>query len=599
VSGSFPRLAALLAAFLLALAAAPLPAQPAWSVLYRHGLQLESESRWAEALRAFHRASQEQPRAQQEAATPEGTPIAAYDPYVHMARCLLELGRPGEARLALRASYGAGVTPRAELQALGERIRQAGGRGGRAPLGRERPAHLSVTSDPPGAAVLLDGAPFGVTPTRAIEVPAGQHVVRVESDGYKPEEKTVTVEEGGSLEVDIALTAIPPPAAAPPPSRQRAARPTAASAKPAAIATPAPTIAPTPTAALAARPAPGATAKPGPRTAPTPSHRHPLVGLALLLIVAGGVTLWLVRRRTRRTPAPSVTAPTRIEELPTRMAEVGASLGGYELLGLLGRGGMATTYRARRKRDGATVAVKLPHEACLEDPTFVTRFLREGNLGEQLHHPNIVRILDTGKQGERPFLAMEMLAGRTLKQELRDRGPLPVRRALEIARDIAEALDYAHAKGVVHRDLKPENVMLLPDGQVRVMDFGIARTGGGEGLTSTNLFLGTPLYAAPEMVDPKSVDHRVDLYALGIILYEMLEGTVPFTADSPYRVLEMHLHSPLPGRNALARPVPEEVWAVITGLCEKDREKRTPSAERLLVELHRLLRDFSELEGTT
>ncbi|MGE5234936.1 MAG: serine/threonine-protein kinase, partial [Acidobacteriota bacterium] len=263
------------------------------------------------------------------------------------------------------------------------------------------------------------------------------------------------------------------------------------------------------------------------------------------------------------------------------------------------RGGMATTYRARRSRDGATVAIKLPHESCLEDPSFVTRFLREGSLGEQLHHPNIVRILDTGQDGERPFLAMEILAGRTLKQALRESGPLPVRRALEVARDVAEALDYAHAKGVIHRDLKPENIMLLPDGQVRVMDFGIARMSGAEGLTGTNVFLGTPLYAAPEMVDPKSVDHRIDLYALGIILFEMLEGTVPFTADSPYRVLEMHLHTPLPRPAELARPLPAPVWEVVTGLCEKDREQRTPSAQRLLVELHRLLRDFPKLEGQT
>ncbi len=164
-------------------------------------------------------------------------------------------------------------------------------------------------------------------------------------------------------------------------------------------------------------------------------------------------------------------------------------------------------------------------------------------------------------------------------------------------RDIAEALDYAHAKGVVHRDLKPENVMLLPDGTVKVMDFGIARMSDQPGLTTSNIFLGTPLYAAPEMVDPKSVDHRADLYALGIILFEMLEGGVPFTADSPYRVLEMHMRQPLPDPEHLAHPIPPPVWAVIRRLCEKDPAARYPDAAPLLVELNRLLRDFPVQEG--
>jgi serine/threonine-protein kinase len=345
--------------------------------------------------------------------------------------------------------------------------------------------------------------------------------------------------------------------------------------------------------------------EPTPEPAPTtgftpievPATRSPslLVGPAVAIGVALLILLWALARRRRERREP--TAPTRLEALPTTPVEGPGRLGRYQVVSPLGRGGMATTYQARRLRDGATVALKVPHEFCLDDATFVARFLREGRLGEQLHHPGIVRILEAGEEGGRPFIAMELLAGRTLKHELRERGRFSVRRSLELTRAVAEALDYAHAKGVVHRDLKPDNIMVLPDGSLKVMDFGIARKAGGEGLTSTHLFIGTPLYAAPEMVDPKHIDHRVDLYALGIILYEMLEGDVPFSADSPYRVLEMHQRAPLPRREELRHPVPPPVWAVVERLCEKDRERRYPTAEALLVEISRLLRDLPEMEG--
>jgi len=252
---------------------------------------------------------------------------------------------------------------------------------------------------------------------------------------------------------------------------------------------------------------------------------------------------------------------------------------------------MATTYRAVRCTDSTTVALKIPHDSCLVDESFRTRFLREGELGQQLHHPNIVRIYDTGEDRGLLYLAMELLTGHILRQELRAIKRMPERRALEIVRAIAEALDYAHAKGVIHRDLKPENIMVQADGSIKVMDFGIARVAGQAGITSTNLFLGTPMYGAPESIDSRSVDHRADLYSLGIVFFELLQGRAPFSSESPFQVMEMHLRTPLPTLESLEHPVRSSVWAIVERLCAKDRGNRHPSAAPLLVELNRALYD--------
>jgi serine/threonine-protein kinase len=287
-------------------------------------------------------------------------------------------------------------------------------------------------------------------------------------------------------------------------------------------------------------------------------------GTTVLLLAALGL-VGLKRARRARQP------PRRV--------------GDYDLLAELGRGGMATTWRGRRRRDGLEVAVKVPLRG--PDPSYEERFLREGRLGETLHHPNLVRILEVGEADDgTPFLAMELLPGRTLRQVL-DEHPrgLPLERALAIAIAVAEALDYAHGKGVVHRDLKPENVMLLPAGDVKVMDFGVARVAGQPGLTTSQIFLGSPLYAAPEAVDPRGVDARSDLYSLGVLLFELLTGGAPFVHESVFRVLEMHQRAPLPARDSLATTIPEPVWAVVARLLEKEPARRYGSAQQLLVDL--------------
>ena len=586
--GSRLRPAAVLAAALLV--AATGFAELRWIEQYRRGLELEQAGSWADAAAAFYAAAagERMPRARVRIG---GDVIVGYDPHFHLARCLVELGRFGEAGRHLGGSYRAGVTPRSELDALRARI-EAGVRP--SPNATPLPAQLAVTSDPPGAAVEIDGVSHGATPTGALLLSPGTHQLRVVAPGFAPETRALELVSGPNA-VHLALRPSVVPTAP-------AASPEAAPLQPQTTNPPAP---PAGGGAQAESPpresrgqagadagAPAATAVPtvAPLTFPT---RHtpwwPLAAVAALL--AGGVA-WRLRREKGRGAgtSPHSTATTVLAGEP-------ATIGGYRVLATLGRGGMATTFRAERIGNGASVALKVPHEACLTDPSFVARFVREGRLGEQLHHPRIVRIFEAGEERGRPFLAMELVAGHTLKDEIRSQGALSLRRALEIAVDIGEALDYAHAKGVIHRDLKPENVMVAPDGSIRVMDFGIARVAGEAGLTASNVFIGTPLYAAPEVAEARAIDARADLYSLGIVLFEMLQGVVPFTSESPLKVLEMQLRQALPARTELARPVPDAVWRVVCRLCEKDPAQRYPSAAPLLVELRQLLRRLGELEA--
>jgi len=572
-----------------ALAALPATAQPEWYDHYRRGLELESQGAWEASLQELEAAARLQPRPRRRIPIPGREPVVDYDPHYHMARCLTELGRYPRAVAELRIAGRAAVTPRSRLDELRQRLEHEIARHLATPAPSPQPTappaaegRLEVTSEPPGARVFVDGAPIGSTPLTGHAVAAGAHEVRLELQGFTAEEETVTVTAGGTYSLDRTLRALPMRTAPP--------RRTAAPAREAEVETPEPEAAATAPTTPAPPATPSATAIAVEETRAEP--RRGLVLLALGMAAALAVLAALALARRHRRLANPATTPTRILEATPTQVRSGQSMGAYELTAMLGRGGMATTYRASRATDGFEVAIKVPHEGCFTDPTYRERFLREGRLGEQLHHPRIVRIFEANEQDGRPFLAMELLSGRTVKQELRERGPLAVRRAVEIAADIAEALDYAHVKGVVHRDLKPENVMLLPDGSVKVMDFGIARLTGQEGLTSSQFFLGTPLYAAPEMIEPRSIDHRVDLYSLGIILYEMLQGTVPFAADSPFKVLQMHQRDPLPDRSRLPVPVPERVWSVVERLCAKQPDDRYPSAEALLVELHALLRSL-------
>jgi serine/threonine-protein kinase len=223
-------------------------------------------------------------------------------------------------------------------------------------------------------------------------------------------------------------------------------------------------------------------------------------------------------------------------------------VGRYLIRGHLGRGGMASVYRAHDPRIGRDVAIKFLHGALSADPECRARFLREARAAGALSHRNIVTVHDVGEIEGRPCMAMELLEGETLGELLARKGPLPLREVLMIGVQLARALDYAHARGIVHRDIKPGNVMRLPDGTIKVTDFGIAHMDDGlPGHTQVGAVLGTPQYMSPEQARGERLDGRSDLFAAGIVLYQLLTGQRPFEADTAFAVVEQLMHKePVP-----------------------------------------------------
>jgi serine/threonine-protein kinase len=248
---------------------------------------------------------------------------------------------------------------------------------------------------------------------------------------------------------------------------------------------------------------------------------------------------------------------------------------------------MAVVFSAERR--GERVALKRPLDTLLDDPEFLERFLRETEIGRTLYHPNIVRVLDQGEIDGVPYFTMDLIEGETLQEHLRRLGRLEARPATALVMQVAQALDYAHLKGVVHRDLKPSNIMVLDDGGVKVADYGIARAGRFQGLTVTGAFLGSPDYVAPETVERGGGDARSDLYSLGVVFYEVLTGRRPFEGDSALAVLRAHATEPPLPPSAAAPEVPLELDAIVLRLLAKRPEDRFASAEELLAALREFL----------
>jgi serine/threonine protein kinase/tetratricopeptide (TPR) repeat protein len=258
----------------------------------------------------------------------------------------------------------------------------------------------------------------------------------------------------------------------------------------------------------------------------------------------------------------------------------GRKLGNYELRERLGRGGMAEVYKAYQGGMDRFVAVKVMLGHLASDESFIERFKREAQAVGKLRHAHVVQIFDFGIENDVYFMAMEFIQGRTLKDYINQHKRLPVQDALFIMRQLADGLDYAHKAGMIHRDLKPANVMFINEDKQEVVltDFGIARIMGAAGLTGTGMAVGTPAYMSPEAGRGETTDERADIYALGIMLYEMVTGQTPYDADTPLAVIMKHINAPLPTRKDFGEIIPESVERLVLKCLAKDPEDRYETA---------------------
>lgn len=320
-------------------------------------------------------------------------------------------------------------------------------------------------------------------------------------------------------------------------------------------------------------PEPAPLAVENPLVAMTDFVRYRPVPAGLLLMALVGGALFALRTRSRT--QAQLTRGRQLETMQARADDtwplIGKTLGRYRIVDRLGRGGMATVYRGVLDEDPSSmpVAVKVMSRDVAEDEEFRKRFLREVRVSQQVEHPGIVHVVDSGEQEGLLFLVMELVPGVPMREMVRE-GGRPVKEVLDLARPMMSALQAAHDKHIVHRDLKPDNMMVLGPTKVKLMDFGLARAQEFSTLTVSGTALGTPAYMAPELIQHGSTSSTVDQYAMGVVLFELLTGRRPFEDQDAMSLIFKHLTEEAPSPREFRPDLPEPVAQVVLKMLAKE-----------------------------